>query len=245
LSVFGQSRWLVPTNTPLKFMRLDINLASRPYEDARQFWMRWGTAAGVLGLLTLILLTLDITGWVDARRDRVAINQAKAMIARRDAVRANAEQILNLPKNRTTRDESQFLNQLIERKSFSWTQVLESLEKVMPPRVHLVSISPALDEDNQLVLKMIVAGDSRDRAVELVRRMEESRRFAQPNILREAHVESQTGDSEQVEIAAVYVPEEPPAEGAREATMPAKAPKSVPTQPTPKSQTQVARRIKP
>jgi len=97
-------------------MRLDINLASQPYEDARQFWMRWGTAAGVLGLLTLILLTLDVTGWVDARRDRTSINRAKTMIAQRDAVQANAEQILNLPKNRTTRDESQFLNQLIERK---------------------------------------------------------------------------------------------------------------------------------
>jgi type IV pilus assembly protein PilN len=229
-------------------MRLDINLASQPYEDARQFWMRWGTAAGVLGLLTLILLTLDITGWVDARRDRVAINQAKTMIAQRDAVRANAEQILNLPKNRTTRDESQFLNQLIERKSFSWTQVLESLETVMPPRVHLVSISPALDEDNQLVLKMMVAGDSRDRAVELVRRMEDSRRFAQTNIVREAHIQSQTGDSEQVEIAAVYIPEELSAENTREATTPAKsgtAPKSAPKQTTPKLQTQVARRIKP
>ena len=210
--------------------------------------MRWGTAAGVLGLLTLILLTLDVTGWVDARRDRTSINRAKTMIAQRDAVQANAEQILNLPKNRTTRDESQFLNQLIERKSFSWTQVLESLEKVMPPRVHLVSISPALDEDNQLVLKMIVAGDSRDRAVELERRMEDSRRFAQTYIVREAHMESQTGDSEQVEIAAVYVPEEASAAGTTEATTPAKSgtpPKSAPKQQTPKAQTHVARRSKP
>ena len=228
-------------------MRLDINLASHPYEDARQFWMRWGTAAGVLGLLTLILLTLDVTGWVNARRDRIAINQAMTMIAQRDAVRANAEQILNLAKNRTTRDESQFLNQLIERKSFSWTQVLESLEKVMPPRVHLVSISPALDEDNQLVLKMLVAGDSRDRAVELVRRMEDSRRFAQTYIVREANIPSQTGDPEQVEIAAVYVPEEPSAEGGGETT-PAKSgtvAKSASKQATPKIQTQVARRSKP
>ncbi len=44
-------------------MRIDINLASQPYEDARQFWMRWGTALGVLGLLTLVLLALDATGW--------------------------------------------------------------------------------------------------------------------------------------------------------------------------------------
>jgi type IV pilus assembly protein PilN len=129
------------------------------------------------------------------------------MIADRDQLRAHAEQFLNRPENRTTRDESQFLNQLIERKAFSWTRVLENLEKVMPPRVHLVSISPQLDEDNQLALKMIVAGDSRDRAIELARRMEDSRRFAQTYIVREAHAESQTGDTEQVEIAAIYIPE--------------------------------------
>ncbi|MFL6304198.1 MAG: hypothetical protein ACJ72H_11705 [Candidatus Sulfotelmatobacter sp.] len=188
-------------------MRLDINLASRPYEDARQFWMRWGTAVGALGLLTLILMTLVITGFVNARRDRQAISEKRALIAQRDQLRTQAQQFLNRPENRTTRDDSQFLNQLIERKAFSWTKVLESLERVMPPRVHVVSISPELNEDNQLALKMVVAGDSRDRAIELARRMEESRRFAQTAILRAAHADSQTGDTEQVEIVATYVPE--------------------------------------
>ena len=188
-------------------MRLDINLASRPYEDARQFWMRWGTAVGALGLLTLILMTLVITGFVNARRDRQAISEKRALIAQRDQLRTQAQQFLNRPENRTTRDDSQFLNQLIERKAFPWTKVLESLERVMPPRVHVVSISPELNEDNQLALKMVVAGDSRDRAIELARRMEESRRFAQTAILRAAHADSQTGDTEQVEIVATYVPE--------------------------------------
>jgi type IV pilus assembly protein PilN len=188
-------------------MRLEINLASRPYEDARQFWMRWGTAVGMIGVLTLILLTLDVTGWVNARRDRKAIAEKRALIAERDQIRIHAEEFLNRPENRTTRDESQFLNQLIERKAFSWTRVLESLERVMPPRLHLVSISPQLDEDNQLALKMIVAGDSRDRAIELAKRMEDSRRFAQTLILREASIQSLTGDTEQVEIAAIYIPE--------------------------------------
>jgi type IV pilus assembly protein PilN len=191
-------------------MRLEINLASRPYEDARQFWMRWGTAVGVIGLLTLMLLTLDVSGWVNARRDRKAIAEKRALIADRDQIRLGAEQFLNRPENRTTRDESQFLNQLIERKAFSWTRVLESLEKVMPPRLHVVSISPQLDEDNQLALKMVVAGDSRDRAIELAKRMEDSRRFAQTLILRESQIQSPTGDSEQVEIAAIYIPEPMP-----------------------------------
>jgi type IV pilus assembly protein PilN len=217
-------------------MRIDINLASLPYEDARQFWMRWGTALGALGLLTLILLVLDITGFVDAHRDHVAMAQKQAMIADRDRLRAEADKILNQPENRTTRDESRYLNELIERKAFSWTRVLENLEKVMPPRVHLVSISPELDEENELVLKMTVAGDSRDRAIELAKRMEESRRFVQTEIKTERRVDSQTGDTEQFEMAAIYIPEtpaEPAASTAAKTSTDAK-PKTAPSKPSPK-----------
>ena len=188
-------------------MRLDINLASRPYEDARQFWLRWGTAVVVVGLLTIMLLTLDISGWLHAGRDRKAIAQAQALIAERDRTRAEAETTLNLPENRNTRDTSQFLNELIERKAFSWTRVLENLEKVMPARVHLVTINPQLNEDNQLGLKMTVAGDSTERAVELAQRMEGSGRFADTSIIGVRSTQSNTGDTEQVDIVATYIPE--------------------------------------
>ena len=222
-------------------MRLDINLATQPYEDARQFWMRWGTAVGALGLVTLVLLTLDVTGWVNARRDRGSIAEKRALIADRDHIRTSAEEFLNRAENRTTRDESQVLNELIERKAFSWTRVLENLEKVMPPGVHVVSINPQLDDENQLALKMTVAGNSRERALELARRMEESRRFAQTNVLRENHTDSQTGDTEQVDIAAVYIPEVPSdATGATPAPASASAPGAKAATPA-KAKTQVAK----
>src|SRR5271166_4617162 len=188
-------------------MRLDINLASQPYEDAQQFWMRWGTALVATAIVTLALLAITITGWFDARRDHAKIAQLRAEIAQRDRTRQQAEDFLNRPANRTTRDTSQFLNELIERKAFSWTRVLENLEKVMPARVHLVAISPGLDEENRLFLKMTVAGDSRERAIELMRHMEESERFAQTNITSERSTQSTTGDTEQIDIAAVYIPE--------------------------------------
>ena len=59
-------------------MRLDINLASQPYEDARQFWMRWGTALAGVTVLTLVLLTITVTGWFAARRDHAKIAQLRA-----------------------------------------------------------------------------------------------------------------------------------------------------------------------
>jgi Tfp pilus assembly protein PilN len=189
-------------------MRLDINLASQPYEDARQFWMRWGTALIAATILTLALLVITIFGWLAARHDHAQIAGLKSEIAQRDLIRQQAEDFLNRPENRTTRDESQFLNELIERKQFSWTHVLEDLEKVMPPRIHLVSIHPELDEDNQLSLKMVVAGDARDRALELARRMEDSGRFAQTYIVKEHSdvAAAKGGDTVEFEIHGIYVP---------------------------------------
>lgn len=191
-------------------MRLDINLASQRYEDARQFWMRWGTALAAVSILTLALVATTISGWFAARRDHARISELKAGIAQRDLKRQQAEQFLNRPENRSTRDQSQFLNELIARKSFSWTRVLEDLEKVMPARVHLVSIHPELDEENQLKLKMSIAGDSRDRALELARRMEDSRRFSGTHIENESFSPSSSGDPFKFNIVATYVPETVP-----------------------------------
>lgn len=212
-------------------MRFDINLATQPYEDARQFWMRWGSALCAASLLTLVLLTLTVVGWFNARRDHQTIAQIRSEIADRDQRRMEAERFLALPDNSTTRDESHVLNQLIERKAFSWTLVLENLENVMPARVHLVSIHPELDADNQLAMKMTVAGESRDRAIELARRMEDSRRFAQTNILSERSTESKNGDTEQFDIAAVYIPETLPEAG----SAPSAEPKHNPQEARPKS----------
>jgi type IV pilus assembly protein PilN len=191
-------------------MRLNINLASRPYEDARQFWLRWGTGLAAAAVLTLALLTLTITDWFAARRDHAQIADLRAQIAQRDRTRQQAEAFLSQPENRTTRDQSQFLNELIERKSLSWTHVLEDLEKVMPSRVHLVSIHPELDSDNQLTLKMVVAGD-RDRALELARRMEDSRHFTQTYVETETPATSGSGDTVQFAIDGIYLPEAAPA----------------------------------
>jgi len=187
-------------------MRLAINLASQPYEDARQFWLRWGTALAAIAALTLALMTITITGWFNARRDHAKISELRAEIAQRDRSRQQAEAFLNQPENRATRDQSQFLNALIERKSLSWTYVLEDLERVMPSRVHLVSIHPELDEGNQLTMKLVVAGDSRDKALELARRMEDSRHFAQTYIETEHSAPPGSGDIVQFDINGIYIP---------------------------------------
>ena len=149
-------------------MRVDINLASQPYEDARRFWLRWGAGLVALGILTLLLMIMTVNGWMGARKDRQLIRQYEQQSAARDKEKADAQALLNLPQNTSTRDRSQFLNDLFQRKSFSWTRAFEDLEKVMPPRLHVISIHPELNADNALEIKVIVAGDTREHALDLV-----------------------------------------------------------------------------
>jgi type IV pilus assembly protein PilN len=190
-------------------MRLDINLATHPYEDVRRFWLRWGSALAGLSLVTLALIISALMGWRGAAKDRTLIREREHQIAARDQERVKAEALLNRPENRAVRDRSQFLNDLFEQKSFSWTQVFEDLEHVMPAHLHVVSIQPQTTQQHQLELKLMVAGDSRERALELVRNMENSQHFRQTQIEEEQVSRSATpGDNVQFTISSLYIPEQ-------------------------------------
>ena len=190
-------------------MRIDINLATHPYEDARQFWFRWGGALVALGIVTLGLLYFTFSGWLGARKDKGLMHQYQAQIAARDKETSDAQALMNLPQNASTRDRSQYLNDLFYRKAFSWTRVFEDMEQVMPPGLHVVSITPELASDNELAIKLVVAGESRDRAIQLARKMEESQHFRQTEINSETNERGQgsnSSDNVKFDISAFYVP---------------------------------------
>jgi Tfp pilus assembly protein PilN len=188
-------------------MRLDINLATRPYEDAREFWARWGVGVGLLALLTVALLGWTVNDWRKAGKDRQDIARLQAQIAERDNERAQDQAVLDQPANRSTRDQSQFLNGLIQRKSFSWTSVFEDLEQVMPPNLHVVSLRPELNDQNQMELEMRVAGETRSAAIELVHRMEGSKHFQQAQLVSES-LSGENGTTVVVaSVVSIYIPD--------------------------------------
>jgi len=189
-------------------MRLDLNLATRRYEDAGEFWGRWGLAVGVLALLTLALVGWTVRGWLNAGRDRQAIAQLESQIHQRDTERADAMAYLELAANRSTRDQSQFLNGLIQRKAFSWTRVFEDLERVMPGSLHVIALRPEVNDQGQVVLELRVVGPTRGPVVDLVRRMESSKHFQGSQLVQESPT-GENGNSVAATVAAVYIPDLP------------------------------------
>jgi type IV pilus assembly protein PilN len=189
-------------------MRIDINLATRPYEDSRQFWVYWGTGLALLGIVTALLLFMTVTGFMRARGDRAQIAKLEEQIAAYDREKAQAVAVLNQPENRELRDQSRFLNELFERKAFSWTRVFEDLEQVMPAHLRVVSIHPNVSGDNNVTIKLVVGGDSQIQAMDLVQKMENSQHFKQTRINQSNAVtdSSAGGDRVRVEIETAYTP---------------------------------------
>jgi hypothetical protein len=176
--------------------------------------MRWGAILGGIACITAALLLIDYTHW----RDNRVINEKTAKIQQEidqlDAQRNANQSLLNQPANRETRDRSQFLNGIIVRKSFSWTRAFSDLEKIMPTRVHLVKIEPELTPQNELKIKMTVEGKSRDKALDLVRKLETSNEFKQARI--ETETAKSGNDAEgtvEFDISAIYLPPPPQPKG--------------------------------
>jgi type IV pilus assembly protein PilN len=191
-------------------MRININLASNPYEAAREYSRRMGLVTAGLAILTLGLLGYIVYQRSQTREVDQKIRAARQEIAGLDDEKAKALAMLNQPQNRDVADQSQFLNNLFLRKSLSWTRVFTEMEKMMPPNIHVVSMKPEFNRDNQLVLHVVVATSSRENAVELVKRMEKSPHFRTPqveaeNTLGEGNA-GPVGGNIQFEIASVYIP---------------------------------------
>lgn len=189
-------------------MRLNINLATQPYENARQFYMRWGLALGALTLLAIILSYTAFSSWNRYRLTDREIARENATLQKLNQQQLDDVAILRQPQNNDIRQRSAFLNELIERKAISWTNIFSELEKLMPPQLHVAAIQPQI-ENGDILLKMDVVGQSRERGLELVRRMEQSHSFRDAQLVSETvQPPSQNApETLKFQVTAQYIPQ--------------------------------------
>ncbi len=186
-------------------MRLDLNLATQPYEDVRDFFIKWGSAVGVALVASIVLVWLAIFGWRHSRDVERDMSTKRQEIARLKDDEKRAQALLDLPQNSGTRSQAALLNALFARKAFSWTQAFADLEKLMPALVRVISIQPQLDADNQLAIALVVAGDSRDKAIDLLKNLEDSKHFQNARLISESN--DPQGNGTRFQLSAVYIPE--------------------------------------
>jgi hypothetical protein len=192
-------------------MRLNINLASRKYEDVRQFFFRWRTIVGALAALALLLGTLAWLSYSRSAKSGRHIKELQQQVAQLEKEKQTLIDEENLPANREVTEQKRFWNTQIARRKFSWTQLLNDLQRIMPGRASLVSVQPEMKPDRRLMLKLTIEADTGTDARELEKRMEASERFRFPKIVSEERAKEAKPGTPIVkfEIESEYIPATP------------------------------------
>jgi type IV pilus assembly protein PilN len=166
-------------------MRISLNLATRPFTDLGPAIKRLRIGMGVLALLCILFgigLHFFDTRAAAARAREHAVDMR---IEHVQGERQRAEDVMQQPQNAQLLLHAQALNQIFDDKSFSWTLAMEAMETVLPAGVQVTVIEPVREKDGHITVHLRVVG-GHDRAVELVRNLEHSRRFLQPRIVNES-----------------------------------------------------------
>jgi type IV pilus assembly protein PilN len=178
-------------------MRITLNLASRPFADLGPATKRLRIAMALLALAS-IGLAFGLRAFDrKAEAARARDHSLDGQIARITQERQGYRNLMAQPPNARLLEQVATLNQLFDEKAFSWTLAMEDLETVLPGGVQVSTIEPVRAKDGHFTLHLRVNGP-RDRAVELVRNLERSKRFLLPRIVGE-NAESTGGPGERLQ----------------------------------------------
>lgn len=150
--------------------RMYLNLASHPAKNRRLFF----SLAGVLGALLLLLLILGAGNVVQYGFKNRTIRSNLFQLDQRIAEAQREEKLFVKQVSEAVRDHQRSVdsfNRVIYRKSFSWINMLNSLEELLPDRCYIVSLAPAFHEDAVMDLRLKVASPDLENWMNLVDRL--------------------------------------------------------------------------
>ena len=174
-------------------MKISVNLATRPFVELRPLFARLRIA---MGALAIVAVGLAIGLHLMSKRVNAADAQMRELKVQTyvlDNERHANESRMRQPPNQAVLERSRFLNDVFQRKSFSWTAVMMDLENVLPAGVQVTSIEPGITPDGDVNIHLRVSGD-RDREVDLVRNLERSQRFVSPRLMNESAQAQEQGN---------------------------------------------------
>lgn len=182
------------------------NLSTRPFynEGAVRSWLAILAIVAVAATLFNGSRVLRYSRSDTALATQASRDEARAAEVRATAVRLRAS--VDTKQVDAASVEARQANDLIDRRTFSWTELFNLLETTLPPEVRITSVRPLLDRDRRITLTVTVLARGVDDVDDFMERLEATGAFV--NVLAR---EERVTDSGQ--LAAVleceYVPPAP------------------------------------
>lgn len=185
---------------------IHLNLAARPYRDYRPVY----AAVVVLSLLIAFLMLNNIDTYYRYVRDTRSTRAKIASLDRQaDAEQARAQaadaQLRGIDLAALDQDVH-FINNRLAQRAFSWSELLDRLERVLPNNIRIRSISPSFDKSGMVHLELACDAKDAGGTIEAIDRFNHDPHFANPF----PHSDAQsTASSYMLSIGVDYKPSIP------------------------------------
>ncbi len=158
-------------------MNLRLNLATSPQSNNRPFvaGSLLGAAAALIALL--LLAHAAYSSWQNQRELRAENSALQSQIRESQTQQQALAAYFRSPRAKRVLDRSEFLNSLIDERSFPWTRIFTDLEHTLPAGVRVVSISPSL-HNGRAEVSLQVGAQTGASEVQFLRAMETSKVFS-------------------------------------------------------------------
>lgn len=157
---------------------LHLNLASRPYRDYRPVY----AVVVVVSLLIAFMLLNNIETGVRYARDTRTTREKIAGIEQQTEAEnrraADAAQRLRGVNVKVLADQAQFVNARLAERAFSWSELLDQLERVLPDDVRIQSIAPSFSKEGLVHLTLDMVGKTDQSMIHTLDRLNRDPRFA-------------------------------------------------------------------
>lgn len=159
---------------------LHLNLASRPYRDYRPLYAV--VVAAALLIAFLMLNNID-TYYRYVRETRVTRNEIARIEGQAAQERSRAEVATGEIRKMdlvTLGRQSRFVNAQLAERAFSWSELLDRLETVVPRDVRITSIAPSFSENGLVHLSLACEAKTTDGMLATITRFQGNNHFVNP-----------------------------------------------------------------
>jgi Tfp pilus assembly protein PilN len=159
---------------------IHINLASRPFRDYRPVY----AVVVVMALLTAVLALNNVDTFLRYRTEtkttRATISKLEEQIADEKRETDTLNQRLRGVDLKLLASQTEFANSQLAQRAFSWSELLDRLESVLPPDVRLQSVMPGFAKDGLVHLSMTCVTKTSGGLTTTINRFYSDPRFANP-----------------------------------------------------------------
>ncbi len=157
---------------------IHLNLASRPFRDYRPVY----AAVVIMAMLTAFLALNNADTFLhyrtETRTTRANIARLEGQIADEQRQAAALTQRLKGVDLKLLASQTEFANSQLAERAFSWSELLDRLERVLPADVRLQSVTPAFEKDGLIHLSMTCITKTNDGLTATINRLNGDAHFA-------------------------------------------------------------------